>query len=179
MTKSTAVRSFLVRERRPGDWVFAVLFLAVSIFLLSQIGAESKWIKGTKTFAQPMFWPAVSLFGMTVFAACHFFGAILSPRSDGRLEEVLFWARSIEYALWFMVYVWIVPTIGYLPSTIVFAILLSLRAGYRERKILIMAAVMAFAIVIVFKGFLSVKIPGGQLYEHLPDSIRNFMLLYL
>jgi len=33
--------------------------------------------------------------------------------------------------------------------------------------------------VVVFKSFLQVKIPGGQLYEFLPDGIRNFMLVYL
>ncbi len=179
MTTPAAIRTLLSRERRPGDLVFAVFFLAISVFLLSQIGTESKWVKGTGTVAQPMFWPAVSLLGMTGFALCHFFGAVVSPRMAGRLGEVLFWVRSIEYALWFMAYVWIVPTVGYLPSTVIFSTLLCLRVGYREKRFLAMAAVMALAVVIVFKGFLSVKIPGGQLYEHLPDGIRNFMLLYL
>ena len=179
MTGPSPIRTFLSRERRPGDLVFAVFFLAVSVFLLSQIGAESKWIKGTRTVAQPMFWPAVSLAGMTVFAVCHAFGAMVSPRMEGRLGEVLFWARSVEYALWFMAYVWVVPIVGYLLATIVFSTLLCLRVGYREKRLLVMAAVMALTVVIVFKGFLSVKIPGGQLYEHLPDGVRNFMLLYL
>ena len=179
MASSNAIKSFFKRERRPGDLVFALLFLVLSVFLLSQIGTETKWIKGTKLFTQPMFWPAVSLIGMTFFAACHFLGAVLSPKTGGRLKEVGFWIRSMEYALWFMAYVWIVPIIGYLPSTILFTNLLTFRVGYKEKKLFMMATIMAVAIVVIFKGFLSVKIPGGQLYEHLPDSIRNFMLLYL
>ena len=179
MSNASSIKSFFKRERRPGDLIFALLFIALSIFLLSQLGTESKWIKGTKVVAQPMFWPAVSLIGMTIFAAGHFFGAVASPRLPGRSKEVLIWVRSVEYALWFMVYVSVVPIIGYLPATILFAILLSLRVGYRGRKILFSATAMALVIVVAFKGFLSVKIPGGQLYELLPDGIRNFMLLYL
>ena len=179
MRNSGWAKSVFQRQRRPGDLVFAVFFLALSVFLLSQLGNESQWIKGTKTFAQPMFWPAVSLIGMTFFAGCHCLGAYLSAKSSGRLTETLFWVRSVEYALWFMVYVWLVPKLGYLLSTIIFANFLVLRVGYRKKNYFISATVMAVVIVVAFKGFLSVKIPGGLIYEYLPQGIRNFMLLYL
>ena len=31
--------------------------------------------------------------------------------------------------------------------------------------------------VLVFKSMLSVKIPGGEIYEYLPAALRNFMIL--
>ena len=179
MQDNNGLKNLFRRDRRPGDLVFALAFLLISIFLLSQIGSETKWVKGTKLFAQPAFWPAVSLVLMTLFAFFHVAGSFLSRKKQGRGEELWLWLRSIEYAIWFMLYVWIVPIIGYLPGTLIFVICLVVRAGYRNTKTLIYAALAACVIVIVFKGFLSVKIPGGQVYEMLPDGIRNFMLLYL
>ncbi|MBX2868155.1 MAG: tripartite tricarboxylate transporter TctB family protein [Acidiferrobacterales bacterium] len=179
MPRNNTAKRIFNRDRRPGDLVFAGFFFAFAVFLVSQLGSETKWIKGTKVFAQPTFWPAVSLLGMALFSACHFFGSLLSSKQDGRLVEVRFWARSIEFACWFMVYVWIVPIVGYLPGTILFTNLLAVRVGYREKKVFVAATILSITIVILFKALLSVKIPGGLWYEYLPDSIRNFMLLYL
>ncbi len=165
--------------RRPGDVVFAAFFLVVSLLLLSQLGNETKWVQGTRGFAQPAFWPAVGLVGMSLFACLHFLGTVLPSGGKGHVRETVFWFRSLEYAIWFMAYVWIVPLIGYLPATLFFVVCLALRNGYRDPPMLLKAAGMGVVIVVVFKGLLSVKIPGGQLYEHLPDGMRNFMLLYL
>ena len=40
---------------------------------------------------------------------------------------------------------------------------------------------VAFGLVVVllFKAFLQVKIPGSALYEVLPGGLRNFFILYL
>ncbi|MCP5087063.1 MAG: tripartite tricarboxylate transporter TctB family protein [Rhodobacteraceae bacterium] len=178
MSRIQTLQDLFKRYRRPGDLVFAVVFLAFSIFLLSQIGAETKWVKRTKLVAQPAFWPAVSLIGMVFFASLHWLSSALSPRIYGRLAEVTFWARSLEYAFWFMAYVTIVPWLGYLPATPLFAVLLALRVGYRAPRMLISAALTGIAVVLVFKTFLQVKVPGGQLYESLPDGLRAFMLTY-
>jgi len=165
------------RDRRAGDLVFALFFLVFSIFLLANIENQTVWVKGTKLVSQPSFWPAISLGGMTLFAVFHLLGSVLSPRIYGRLKEVTFWLRSLEYVAWFLAYVWLVPIIGYLPATLIFMPLLVFRAGYREKKFLLLAVVIAFLIVVVFKSFLSVKIPGGMIYEYLPDAIRSFMLI--
>lgn len=168
-----------LRDRRPGDLVFAVLFLLIAIFLLSQLGEETKWVKRTKFFAQPAFWPTVSLAGMAFFAALHYLGSVLSPKLAGRMPEVMLWLRSIEYAGWFLVYVWVVPKIGYLGATLLFTLVLTYRVGYREKRMFFAAAATGVVIVVLFKSFLQVKIPSGQVYEYLPAGIRNFMLLYL
>ena len=80
---------------------------------------------------------------------------------------------------YFLVYVLLVPVIGYLPTTIVFALLLAMRVGFFSKPMLLSAAVFGAAVAIVFRAFLQVKIPAGQLYEALPDGIRAFALTYL
>ena len=166
------------RYRRPGDIVFSLVFLAFTLFLLSQIGEQTVWKKGTKLFAQPSFWPAISLGCMSLFAVLHLLGSLASPRIHGRWAEVRLWARSLEYVVWFLIYVATVPVIGYLLATILFAVLLSYRLGYRSLKWGFVAALTGFAIVLLFKTFLQVKVPGGQIYEYLPDGWRSFMLVY-
>jgi len=166
------------RYRRPGDLVFAAVFLLFAILLLSQLGDQTVWKKGTKLFAQPRFWPAVSLGFMTLFAALHLLGSLVSPRIDGRWQEVGFWLRAAEFVLWFLVYVALVPVIGYLLATILFMGALAMRLGYRSPAWLIISTLSAVAIVLIFKTFLQVKIPGGQVYEFLPTALRSFMLTY-
>tara|TARA_Y100000739_G_scaffold164611_1_gene142639 strand:+ start:1186 stop:1422 length:237 start_codon:yes stop_codon:yes gene_type:complete len=76
-----------------------------------------------------------------------------------------------------MVYVFFVPLLGYLISTILFTTLLAFRMGYRNSKILFFAFSLGVSIVVIFKTVLSVKIPGGLLYEFLPGVFRNFMIV--
>ena len=114
---------------------------------------------------------------MLIFAALQLLGSISSRRSDGRKSEILFWGRSIEFALWFLLYVNLVPVTGYLPTSILFMLGLTCRLGYRGIRMYAIAVATAFGIVVVFKTLLQVKIPGGQIYEYLPDAMRHFMIL--
>ncbi len=91
--------------------------------------------------------------------------------------EAVQWLRALEYLAWFMVYVWAVPIIGYLPATLIFMGALAVRAGYRNRRVILAALAMGLGIVLVFKTMLSVKIPGGLLYEYLPDALRSIAIL--
>lgn len=166
------------RYRRPGDIVFALAFLILSLWLLSQLNAQTTWKTGGKLAAQAPLWPAISVGGMVLFAALHVIGSLLSPRIPGRLKEVGLWFRSIEYALWFMLYVMLVPILGYLPVTMLMCFLLALRAGYRRRKMLFASVAGGVLVVVIFKSFLQVKVPGGQIYEYLPSALRSFMLTY-
>ena len=178
MARFQTLQDLFKRFRRPGDLVFAVVFLLFSVFLLANLGEETEWTKRTKLFAQPGFWPAISLVAMTLFALLHLISSAVSPRIPGRWTEVAFWIRSIEYALWFMAYVMLVPRVGYLPTTVVFTGLLAFRLGYRGWRPIGGAMLSGVAIVVVFKSFLQVKVPGGELYEALPDGLRSFMLTY-
>ncbi|WP_342077025.1 tripartite tricarboxylate transporter TctB family protein [Yoonia sp. SS1-5] len=178
MTRVKTLQTLFKRYRRPGDIVFAWFALVVSVFLLSQIASETAWRPGSKLVAQPRFWPAVALGAMAIFAAFHLLGSAMSERIDGRWREVLLWFASLEYAAWFIAYALAVPYSGYLLTTIVFAIVLTLRVGYRKTSIIVGAAVTALLIVLLFKTFLKVNLPSGLIYEVLPAGLRQFMLTY-
>ncbi len=178
MSRVKTLQALFKRYRRPGDIVFAWVFLAFALFLLFHLTSQTQFKPGGKFFAQPRFWPAVALFGMAVFAALHLIGSALSERIEGRWQEVWLWIRSVEYAGWFIAYAAVVPIIGYLPATVLAALLLTVRAGYGNRMILTAAFVSAIAIVVLFKSFLQVKLPAGQVYEYLPDGLRQIMLTY-
>jgi len=178
LSRVKKLQTLFKRYRRPGDLVFAWTVLVASIFLLSQLIEQTAWRNGAKLFAQPRFWPAVSIGSMALFAAFHLIGSALSERIEGRWQEVLLWVKSLEYAGWFIGYAFLVPYAGYLPSTILIAITLTLRVGYRKLSTLSIAALSAFTIALLFKTFLKVKLPSGLIYESLPDGLRQIMLFY-
>lgn len=178
MSRVKTLQSLFKRYRRPGDIVFAWFILVFSVFMLIQIFDQTAYKSTGKLFAQPRFWPAVSLTGMTLFAALHLLGSALSERIEGRWREVLMWFASLEYAIWFITYAAMVPYGGYLPTTVIFAVLLALRVGYRSARMLFAAVVSAVVIVVLFKTVLKVNLPAGQIYEVLPDGLRQIMLTY-
>ncbi|NOE27078.1 tripartite tricarboxylate transporter TctB family protein [Ruegeria sp. HKCCD6157] len=167
------------RYRRPGDIVFAFLFFGFSLFLLSQIGAETQAVKRTKWFAQPALWPKIAIWGMVLFSGLHLLGSFLSPRIPGRLREVTFWLMSVEYVAYFLIYVVAVPWLGYLPSTMLFAALLTIRLGFRLPGAFCVALGFGAVVAVVFRALLQVNIPAGRIYEFLPDGLRAFALTYL
>ncbi len=178
MSRVKTLQSLFKRYRRPGDLVFAWLALIFSVLLLSQLADQTAWKAGGKLAEQPRFWPAVSLGGMAVFAALHLLASALSERIQGRWQEVWLWITSLEYAGWFIAYALVVPYAGYLPSTVIFAVVLALRVGYRRAATLIAAALSAVVIVLLFKTMLKVNLPSGLVYEALPDGLRQLMLTY-
>ena len=177
MAQYKSLKALFKRYRRPGDIVFAWVFLAFSVFLLSQIANETAINSGGKLYARPWFWPAISLTGMTFFSALHLLGSLLSERIEGRWTEIAFWARSIEYGIWFLIYAQVAPYAGYLLTTIAFLVVLVVRVGFFDRKSIGYAALAGFAIVVIFKAFLQVKLPSGAIYEYLPGALRQFMMV--
>ena len=179
MSRLKSLQELFQRYRRPGDIVFAWALFALALFLASQIGSQSPW-RGTRNiFSQPAFWPTVSLVMMVVFAGLHLLSSALSPRIPGRWTEVAHWVRAVEFVFWFLAYVWAVPVLGYLPTTIIVALLLGWRLGYRRPAPLAGLTVLAVAIVVLFRGLLQVRIPSGAIYTHLPDAVRVFFMTYL
>ena len=151
---------------RPGSPAFLLLFLAFAVILLASIGSQTRFGSGGGFFAQPRVWPAIGIGCMLIFSLAQL---AFSWRSNwtGTAREVLTWLASLEYLAWFMVYVAAVPLAGYL----------AIRQGYRSSTAILSAAALGAAVVTVFKAGLSVRIPGAAAYEHLPDALRNFMII--
>jgi len=178
MSPVKSLQTLFKRYRRPGDIVFAWIVLAFSLFMLSQLLNQTAYRDGARLFAQPRFWPALSLIGMVAFSSFHLMGSVVSERIPGRWREVLTWLAALEYAAWFIAYAAAVPYGGYLPTTVLFALLLTLRAGYRSTQVLISAVLSAVIIVLLFKTLLSVNLPAGKIYEILPEGLRKIMLIH-
>ena len=180
MTENKSFSSLFKRQRMPGDMIFAIVFLVFAVYLLTQLTGQTKWLSAKSLFAQPRFWPAVGVIGMTLFGVLHLIGSFLSTKVPGqRTQELIFWARSMEYVGWFLLYVYLVPLAGYVPMTIAVAVLLSYRVGYRGKSAVGAAVLLALIIILIFRILLQVKIPGGAVYEFFPEAIRSFMLTYM
>lgn len=162
---------------RSTEVFFLGIFCVASIFLLSQLGEQCRFSREGKLFSQPAFWPAVGVMGMFIFSAIHILFSRRKIVFVNVLTELSVWLSAVEFLVWFMAYVFLVPVLGYLISTLLFMSLLALRMGYRGIISLLTAAMMGFIIVFFFKTILSVKIPGGLIYEFLPGVIRNFMII--
>ena len=170
----------VAKTRSAGLIVFVAVSLALVVLLLTQIGSQTIWADNARNFAgQPRLWPAIGLAVMVLGFGLHLLR--MRRRRPNRLDwvEARRWLEPAEYAGWFMIYVFTVPIIGFLPMSIVFACALVWRLGYRGRLPYLLAACFAVATVILFKALLSVNIPGGRLYQLLPGDLRSFFLTYL
>ncbi|UCE30398.1 MAG: tripartite tricarboxylate transporter TctB family protein [Burkholderiales bacterium] len=179
----------------PAEVLFAAVTLLAAMLLLSQLGEQTRFVRGAPLVSQPGFWPGLSLAGMVLFGALELLfswirnrrqrlgapehAAAVAPARHRIVDELAVWGRALEYLAWFMAYVALVPVAGYLPTTVLFCVLLAWRLGYRSRGMLAAAVLTAMLTVVTFKALLQVKIPGAVAYEWLPSSVRNFMILYL
>ncbi|MEL6642165.1 MAG: tripartite tricarboxylate transporter TctB family protein [Pseudomonadota bacterium] len=169
-----------VKTRVSGQVVFVIFALIVSVILLSQIGNQTEWNANARNIAaQPRLWPAIALAVMVTSFALHW--RLMQRRRPNSLDwiEARRWIEPLEYLGWFLVYVFAVPRLGFLPMSILCACALTWRLGYRSRTALWCAFGFAVAITALFKGLLGVNIPGGQIYEFLPAGVRTFFLVYL
>lgn len=176
--KAKTLQDLFRRYRRPGDLVFAFLFLGFSLFLVYSLPDQTKWAGSGSIFAKPAFYVYGSVYLMAGFSLLHLVSSFLSEPLEGRWKEVLVWIKSVEYVCWFLLYVLIVPYLGYLISTIAFTVTLSLRLGYRSKRSIATTVLFAVVVVVLFKSLLQVKVPGGMIYEYLPTALRSFMLTY-
>ena len=151
--------------------------------MLAQMDEQTKWLKGAALLVQPRFWPGLCLAGFAFFALCHFISTWTRHRQSRQYsflppDELANWARPTEYALYFMAYVFLVPQLGYLPTTLLALPALVFRLGYRSPSKLMASILVGLCTVVVFKTLLQVRIPGGRWYEFLPDGLRNLLILY-
>jgi len=161
-----------------------VFALVASVSLLSQIDAQTKWIKRVDLVMQPRLWPIFALLLMSVSALAMCIVGIRKLRSNPAQSStsgrslLLEWWLPLEYSLWFLAYVYVVGLAGYLLATLGFMLALTYRAGFREKRWFGWATVVGLTVVLSFRTALQVRLPSGQLYELLPPAFRNFMITY-
>ena len=81
------------------------------------------------------------------------------------------WGRGIQSIL--------SQLIGYLFATIIFAVLMVFRLGYRSWRWLGITIAVSFVSVLFFRTMLQIKTPVNiWLYNQLPDGLERFMKVY-
>ena len=170
-------------EYQAGDLVFAILMLFIVMVLLVSIPFETKWFDGVPLVKQPRLWPTFCLVGMALFGVPYCIQIWRNYKFQlgqvqGELNELSSWLKPLEFVLYFVLYVWFVPLIGYLLSTLLFFSLLTIRVGYRTLLMFWVSLATGFGIVVVFKSLLKVKIAIGAIYDYLPDGLATFFMIY-
>ena len=107
-------------------------------------------------------------------------GAFRQMRSGIELESpriiIAGFHRCCEFAVWFLVYVYIIRWVGYLVAPLLFMQALSLRVGFRGVRWMMTAILVGLVIVLLIRTVLQVRLPDGHIYGYLPPEIRNFMI---
>ena len=125
----------------------------------------------------------VILLPATIF---NLFGAIKAYRKSKRLllpnkifYEMSQWIRSLEFILYFLVYTFSISLLGYLISTLIFAVFLTYRLGYRTKEWILISLISSFVVVLIFRTILQIKTPVNiWLYKFFPENIEIFMKIY-
>lgn len=185
-TKAHRASSILQTQRQRGDLLFALVLCLMTLFLISQIGEQTRWFNRVNLTLQPRFWPVVILALLAVFSGWYFIAGLRARRRTNALDtdlfpfdELMLWARPVEFAVYFLIYAALIPWLGYLLTTLLFMPLLGWRVGYRALRSLLLLAGIGLIIVILFKSMLQVRMPAGALYEYLPGALRNVFIKYL
>ena len=165
-----------------GQWLYGGLAFAVALFLLASIPFQTSYFEGVPWYKQPRTWPSIAIIGMLLAGLGHFGALSRFQERDDALplrDDLSLLAGAFQISLWFLLYIFAVGVFGYLPSSLAFAVFMVWKAGYTDARMYLYAALLSVAIVVVFKGFLKVNIPGGDLYNHLPEAMQRFAKLYL
>lgn len=180
-------------KRTRGDLILSLIMLGVALFLLYHFGGEGGWDQRDfpqrrvgKILKQQWVGPLMALAILVPAAVLNAWLAYRWTQKPERRHrpnqtvfEVVQWLRALEYLLYFIIYSYCVPVLGYLLSTLVFALFLTTRLGYRKPRWLAYSAGTAMVIVLVFRTLLQIKTPVNiWLYEQLPPTLETFMKVY-
>ena len=180
-------------RRITGDLTLSIIFLFFVGFLLVHFNSESGWNgrdldqkRVGKILKQQWVGPLMCmaiLIPATFFNILEAFKAykkskrLLIPNKT--LYEMIQWIRSLEFILYFLVYTFSISILGYLISTLIFAVFLTYRLGYRTKKWVLISLFSSFIVVLIFRTILQIKTPINiWLYQYFPENIEVFMKIY-
>jgi hypothetical protein len=152
------------------EWTVAVVAVAVGIVLFIKAPAfVTGWVfsvPGTTDVAlQPAFFPRLAAVLLTLAGLAV---ALTTPMRTDKVEELktssAAYARVMVGVVGISVYVLAIVNLGFVASTIVFIILASAFAGYRNWYVTVPVAIgVAVALLLVFRFGLRVQLPEGFL----------------
>ena len=164
-----------------GFFVFGVVLLALTPWQTKPAPPGKLWS------TEPALAPAVSLVILAIPAGLLLavgLRALFSGRHGGlqlaptppQLRESAF---LLEFAVYFVLYVWLIDKLGYLLSSFLFAQVGCWRLGLRGWRTVAFCLLLTFVLIGAFRFGLGIWFPGAAIYEYLPAGLRNFALQYL
>jgi hypothetical protein len=184
---------FFLFKRQNGDLIISLFFFLLTLILLiyfnSESGFEDRKLpqkRFGKILKQGWVAPAVCMFFLTIAVTVNLILSVHNAIKSKRLhlpkrtsKELLKWLKSLEFVGYFLIYTFVIPTIGYLLSTVIFAVALTWRLGYRSLRWVSISFLTAVGIVLVFRTFLQIKTPLQiTLYEFFPPAVESFLKTY-
>lgn len=191
--KRFKVENLFAFKRGRGDLLFSLVMLGFVAFLLWHFNAESGWDNRKlpqkrvgKILKQSWVGPMMCMAILVPAVLVNLWQSIKKWRRDKRQlvpnrirYELTQWLRSFEFIAYFLVYTFVISYLGYLLSTVGFAVFLTYRLGYRGWRWFGITVAAAFAIVLLFRTILQIKTPINiWLYDQLPLALENFMKVY-
>ena len=191
--KKFKVENLFEFKRVTGDLTLSIIFLILVSFLLISFNTESGWDgrelsqkRVGKILKQQWVGPLICMVILVPAAIYNLYQSTIQLNINKRLRmpsrikyELFQWLKSLEFIVYFLIYTNIITIFGYLISTVIFAIFLPTRLGYRSLKWILRSTIAAFIIVIIFRSILQIKTPENiWLYKYLPQNFEVFMKIY-
>jgi hypothetical protein len=191
--KKFKVENLFEFKRVTGDLTLSIIFLMLVSFLLISFNTESGWDgrelsqkRVGKILKQQWVGPLICMVILVPATIYNLYQSTIQLNINKRLRmpsrikhELFQWLKSLEFIFYFLIYTNIITIFGYLISTVIFAIFLTTRLGYRSLEWILRSAIAAFIIVIIFRSILQIKTPVNiWLYKFLPQNFEVFMKIY-
>ena len=180
-------------KRTKGDLILSIGLMIFVLFLFINFSTESGWDKRDfdqkrvgKILKQQWVGPLICMVILLPSALINIYESVKQHIKNKKLRlpnqtlyELSQWFKSIEFIIYFLIYTFVISTLGYLLSTLIFASFLTYRLGYRSYSWILTSLGSAFCVVIVFRTILQIKTPVNiWLYSKLPPNIETFMKIY-
>ena len=180
-------------KRITGDLTLSIIFLLFVVFLLIYFNSESGWSardlnqkRVGKILKQQWVGPLMCMAILLPATILNILEAFKAYKKSKRLllpnkimYEMTQWIRSLEFILYFLVYTFSITVLGYLISTLIFAVFLTYRLGYRTKKWIFISLFSSFVVVLIFRTILQIKTPVNiWLYKFFPENLEVFMKIY-
>ena len=180
-------------KRGKGDLTLSFIFLIFVLFLSLHFNHESGWEDRNldqkrfgKILKQQWVGPLMCMFVLLPSTIINLYESIKQTFKNKRLRlpnrtfyEISEWIKSIEFIFYFLIYTFSISILGYLLSTVIFAILLTYRLGYRSFRWIGISLFVSICIVVIFRTILQIKTPVNiWLYDKFPESLEIFFKIY-
>lgn len=160
------------RRRLPGEFVFVLLLIAISAFLLW----HSYKISGFSSFTSAGAYPMVTTTVMLISALVILYQTLHTPREEGKpgqslanqFFQVLTPGMIVKFTLAILAYMLLLEWLGFLLCSYLFLVMGMWLLGSRRivLNMVISAASLGF-IHVVFQTIFSVAVPKGTLIQRL------------